>query len=70
MRPKLLFVVCLAAGAVCAGAESRAGVRARHAMVVTGEQHATEAAVSILKSGGNAGSWTIPKPGRNALNAG
>ncbi|HVX65441.1 MAG TPA: gamma-glutamyltransferase [Bryobacteraceae bacterium] len=35
-------------------ARAASGVRAQHAMVVTREAHATDAAVSILKSGGNA----------------
>jgi gamma-glutamyltranspeptidase / glutathione hydrolase len=35
-------------------AQGATGVRAQHAMVVTREAHATDAAVSILKSGGNA----------------
>ncbi|MGE5644702.1 MAG: gamma-glutamyltransferase [Acidobacteriota bacterium] len=48
MLLKLPLAVCLVAGAVCSGAQ------ARHAMVVTREANATEAAVSILKSGGNA----------------
>jgi gamma-glutamyltranspeptidase/glutathione hydrolase len=35
-------------------AQAATGVRAQHGMVVTREAHATEAAVSILKAGGNA----------------
>ena len=43
----------LALAAVCATA-ARQPVRARHAMVVTREPHATEAGLAVLKAGGNA----------------
>jgi gamma-glutamyltranspeptidase/glutathione hydrolase len=54
MLPKLPFAVCLLAGAVSSNAVVAAKVRAHHAMVVTREANATDAAVSTLKSGGNA----------------
>ena len=40
--------------AVTVGAASRAPVRARHAMVVTAEAHATRVGVKVLEDGGNA----------------
>jgi len=48
-RPFAILVLA----AVCAAA-ARQPVRARHAMVVTREPHATDAGVAVLKAGGNA----------------
>ncbi len=54
MRHFLAAVAVLCAFGVCDHARSAVPVRARHAMVVTREPHATEAGVAVLSAGGNA----------------
>jgi len=50
----LRLAAAVALVAAAAPAATRAPVRARHAMVVTREAHATAAGVAVLKAGGNA----------------
>ncbi|MFB3828712.1 MAG: gamma-glutamyltransferase [Bryobacteraceae bacterium] len=50
----LRYAAALAALGVCAVGATRAPVRARRAMVVTREAHATRAGVAALQAGGNA----------------
>ncbi|MGC8794719.1 MAG: gamma-glutamyltransferase, partial [Bryobacteraceae bacterium] len=52
MRQAAGFAIFL--GLVSLGAQAREPVRARHAMVVTREPHATDAGLAVLRAGGNA----------------
>jgi len=54
MPSKLLAAVCLVAGFLSSSAPAAVPVRALHGMVVTREANATDAAVAVLRSGGNA----------------
>ena len=54
MRPTLPFVLCLVAAAPGSGGEPAVQAQSRSAMVVTREPHATDVALAVLKSGGNA----------------